>query len=59
MFREGLLILGLLLLVIGAIVNAFTTGIVESVFFWIAVLGAITVLIWVVLLVLNTYKSGA
>jgi len=59
MYREGLLILAIILLVVGAVVNYFTTGIVADVFYWIAVIGAIAVVIWVVLLVLNTYKSGA
>jgi len=37
----------------------FTSGIISDVAYWIAIIGAITIVIWVVLLVVSYIKSGA
>ena len=60
MYREGLLILAIVLLVIGGLLWALAPiGIVASIGYWIMIIGAIVLIIWIVLIVLNTIRSGA
>jgi len=58
MYREGFLILGIILAVVGAIIGFIppVPDVLASAVFWI---GIVVIIIWVILYVFATYKSGA
>jgi hypothetical protein len=58
MYREGFLILGIILAVIGAVMGFIppVPDVLASALFWI---GIAIIIIWVILYAFATYKSGA
>jgi hypothetical protein len=58
MYREGFLILGIILAVVGAIMGFIppVPDVLASAVFWI---GIVVIIIWVILYVFATFKSGA
>jgi hypothetical protein len=58
MYREGFLILGIILAAVGAIIGFIppVPDVLASAVFWI---GIVVIIIWVILYVFATYKSGA
>ena len=58
MYREGLLILSIILIIIGAVLGyvPYAPEPVASIIFWV---GIILFVIWIVLFAIATIKSGA
>ena len=53
------MILGILLAIIGGLVSYFAPDIIGEAGYWVMVIGIIVAIIWVVLLVIHTVKSGS
>jgi quinol-cytochrome oxidoreductase complex cytochrome b subunit len=58
MYREGLLILSIILIIVGAVIGfiPYVPDVLASVIFWV---GIILFIIWIILFAIVTIKSGA